>query len=150
MEISISASYFGKEFNETTIRENIYKVHERMKVFFKNKTYSQLVDRLQIDLFCHMPLIKPISRPRYIEESIGKIVTTGDTFPIHHELYVDIVIENFDELIAAKEAEVAFIIGREVIAYFEKVKLPMKIRKSFDKERFVDDLRDFFNIPESQ
>ena len=121
-----------------------------MKVFFKNKTYSQLVDRLQIDLFCHMPLIKPISRPRYIEESIGKIVTTGDTFPIHHELYVDIVIENFDELIAAKEAEVAFIIGREVIAYFEKVKLPMKIRKSFDKERFVDDLRDFFNIPESQ
>ena len=81
---------------------------------------------------------------------MGRVVTTGDTFPIYHELYVDIIIENFDELIAAKGPEVASIIGWEVIAYFEKVELPMKIRKGFDKVRFVDDLREFFNIPESQ
>ena len=149
MEISISASYFGKEFNETTIRENIYKVHENMKMFFKNKTYSLLVNRLQIDLFCHMPLIKPICRPRYIEEGKGRIVTTGETFPIHNELYVDIVIESFDALVVAKESEVAAIIGKEVVAYFEQVKLPMKIRRNFDRERFIDDLREFFNIPES-
>ena len=150
MKILINPFYFGIEFNKTTIREDILGISRELSAFLAEKNYSSKVNYIQIILFCNFPFVQPHRRPKYVGDSMGRVVTTGDTFPIYHELYVDIIIENFDELIAAKGPEVASIIGREVIAYFEKVELPMKIRKSFDKVRFVDDLREFFNIPESQ
>ena len=147
MEILINPFYFGIEYNKTSVRDDILSISSELNNFVANKVYSQLVDYMLITLYSCFPLAKAMKRPRYIEDGKGRVVTTGDTFPIHHELYVDIVIS--DALVAAKGSEVSTIVGREIIAYFEQVKLPLKIRKSFDKERFISDLRTFFNIPNS-
>ena len=147
MNILINPFYFGMEFNETSVRDDILSISRNLNDFVANREYSPLVEHLLITLYCNFPWAKA-KRPNYIEKGNGKVITTGDTFPIYRELYVDIVLESFDALVKAKEPEVSAIIGKEIIAYFEQVKLPLKIRKSFDKEMFVDDLRDFFNIPQ--
>lgn len=146
MKILISPFYFGMVYNKTTVREDIHTISNDLNNFIANRSYSPMVDYLLITLYSESIFSKPLTRPKYIEDGIGRVVTTGDTFPIHNELYVDIVINSSNSLVAAKGPEVSAIIGREIIVYFENVKLPMKIRKSFDKERFVEDLRGFFNI----
>lgn len=146
MKILISPFYFGMVYNKTTVREDIHTISNDLNNFIANRSYSPMVDYILITLYSNFPFSKPLARPKYIEEGRGRVVTTGDTYPIHHELYVDIVINSSNSLVAAKGPEVSAIIGREIIVYFENVKLPMKIRKSFDKERFVEDLREFFNI----
>ena len=150
MIVNIYASFLGLEFNKTSVRESVGAINEKLERLFIDKVYSDMVDEVQIDLFCLMPFMKPLKRPVYVENSKGRMPYTTETFPIHRKLFVNIVIKSFESLVAAKDSEVSEIIGREIIAYFEKVKLPMKIRKSFDKERFIDDLREFFNIPKSQ
>ena len=146
MRILVNPFYFGIEYNATTVREDILTISRSLNDFVINRSYSQMVDYILITLYSNFPFSKPLARPKYIEEGRGHVVTTGDTYPIHHELYVDIVISSFDTLITAKGSEVKTIVGKEIINYFEQVKLPLKIRKSFDKERFVEDLREFFNI----
>ena len=150
MNILVNPFYFGIEYNKTTVREDILSISRDLNDFVTKKVYSPLVDYMLITLYSNFPWAKPRERPKYIEKGNGRVITTGDTFPIYHELYVDLVVESFDALVKAKDSEVSAIIGKEIIAYFEKVKLPMKIRKSFDKKRFIDDLREFFNIPESR
>lgn len=145
MKILVNPFYFGIEYNKTTVREEIQTISNDLNNFVASSSYSPLVDYLLITLYSDLLLSKPLARPKYFEDGRGRFVTTGDTFPIHHELYVDIVIHSPDTLVAAKGSEVSAIIGREIIAYFEEVKLPLKIRKSFDKERFIEDLRKFFN-----
>lgn len=148
MKILVNPFYFGIEYNATTVREDILAISRSLNDFVTNRSYSQMVDYMLITLYSNFPFSKPLVRPKYIEDGRGRVVTTGDTFPIHHELYVDIVIDSSNFLVAAKGPEVSAIVGKEIITYFENVKLPMKIRKSFDKERFVEDLREFFNMPD--
>jgi len=100
-------------------------------------------------MYCNFPFMKPYKRPQYLENVQGRIPHTNETFPIYHELHIDLVLESFDALVKAKGAEVSSIIGKEIVAYFEQVKLPLKIRKSFDKEKFVEDLQMFFGISKS-
>jgi len=149
MEILVNPFYFGIEYNTTNVREDILAISRSLNDFVTNRSYSQMVDYMLITLYSNFPFSKPLVRPKYVEDGKGRVVTTGDTYPIHHELYVDIVIASSDTLITAKGSEVKTIVGKEIIDYFENVNLPIKIRKSFDKERFVEDLREFFNIPKS-
>ena len=145
MIINVSASFLGIEFNKTSVRESVSAINEKFERFFIDRGYSDMVDEVQIDLFCLMRFMQPLKRPVYVEDSKGRLPYTTDSFPIHRKLFVNIVIEPFESLVNAKCSEVSAIIGREIIAYFEEVKLPLKIRKSFDKERFIEDLRKFFN-----
>lgn len=81
-----------------------------------------------------------------MEDERGKTPCHDISWPIFRTLLVEVLFDPIEPLLLAKGPEVSTIIGREIITYFENVKLPMKIRKSFDKERFVEDLRLFFNI----
>ena len=146
MNILINPFYFGMEFNETSVRDDILSISRDLNDFVANRVYSPLVEHMLITLYCKFPWAKP-KPSKYIEKGNGKVITTGDIFPVYHELYVDIAIESFDVLVIAKKAEVSTIIGKEIISYFEQVKLPLKIRKSFNKRKFIDDLRTFFDIP---
>ena len=149
MKIFVNTLFLRPEFINTTVSDDIIDIGREMNVFFGNKSYSPLVEEIQIRISCQSYFYKPYKRPQYMEDVKGKTPCPDVFFPIYHTLFVDVLIDPIDGLLNAKGSEVSTIVGREIIAYFEKVKLPLKIRKSFDKERFISDLRTFFNIPNS-
>lgn len=125
----------------------VYALCNYAKSFFKQKSYSQMVDNLDIELVCVQPggHIK-LFRPQYVEDKQQKYFPRqkdSDTFRIYHELYVDVLLP--EEYIDSDAKESVEIIRDTTIDYFTNVALPVKIRKTFDKEAFVVDLRQFFD-----
>jgi hypothetical protein len=62
---------------------------------------------------------------------------------MYHLLFVDIPLP--DEFAICREEYAVPMIGETMVKYFTETPLPMKIRKSFDKERFIADLQQFFD-----
>ena len=116
--------------------------------YFAKKTYSSMVEEINIDLYCFQTpfRLKYHKRPIYHEDKTEKIFPKDKksdiTFRMYHLLYVDIPLP--DEFVTCKEEDAVSIIGKTMVKYFTDVSLPMKIRKSFDKERFISDLQSFF------
>lgn len=125
----------------------VYALCNYAKSFFKQKSYSQMVDNLDIELVCVQPggHIK-LFRPQYVEDKQQKYFPRqkdSDTFRIYHQLYVDVLLT--EDYIDSDAKESVEIIRDTTIDYFTNVALPVKIRKAFDKETFIADLRLFFD-----
>ena len=145
MKIIINTFFLRPEFVNTTISDEIINLGVKMNAFFENRSYSPLVDTIYMRLYCYSDFYKPYKYPQYMENVRGKTPCHGVSWPIFHSLLVEILFDPIDRLLFAKGSEVLSVIGSEIITYFEQVKLPLKIRKDFDKERFIEDLREFFN-----
>lgn len=143
MKILINTFFLRPEFVNTTISDEIINLGVRMNIFFENRSYSPLVDIIYMRLYCSSDFYKPYKHPQYMEDVRGKTPCHNVSWTIFHSLLVEILFDPIDRLLLAKGSEVLSVIGREIVNYFEQVKLPLKIRKSFDKERFVEDLRVF-------
>lgn len=65
----------------------------------------------------------------------------------HRHLYLcaDITIENAEEYLNSNEVDGYRIVERSIIEYFHNNPLPVKIRKSFDTDAFLDDMKIFFD-----
>ena len=150
MKVLINTYFLRPEFVNTSISDDIINIGKKMNVHFENKSYSPLVEELWVFFYCHSYFYKPYKRPKYMEDVMGKTPFHDVSWPIFHTLSVDVLIDPIDRLLIAKDPELSAIVGKEIIDYFENVKLPMKIRKSFDKERFIEDLREFFNMPDER
>lgn len=115
------------------------------EMFFQDKEYSFLVQDIIIELFCFVTPFRMEcrKRPLYIED---KMVSAGIGFPknqhIYHFLFINIPLP--DEFITCPYEESLIIVRDAVIGYFREKPLPVKLRKSFDMERFIDDLTTFF------
>ena len=121
-----------------TEKEGLYVIAATDGLYVYENNSSRLVKTLS-DFY------KPYKYPQYMENVRGKTPCHGVSWPIFHSLLVEILFDPIDRLLFAKGSEVLSVIGSEIITYFEQVKLPLKIRKDFDKERFIEDLREFFN-----
>ena len=91
--------------------------------------------------------LKHHTRPIYHEDKTAKVFphdkNNDATFRMHHLLFVDIPLP--DEFATCSDEEAVAMIGETMVNYFKNVALPVKIRNSFDKERFVSDLQLFFS-----
>ena len=123
METIIGAFQFGIEFNKTTKREEIVRLQTNMEEFFAKKSYSPMVEQLQIKLFCLPFCYLPYKRPMYYEDLALK--SRGE------------VIEHVYKFLC--------IVEKAIIDYFQNKPLPVKIRKSFDTQAFLDDIKAFFD-----
>ena len=111
--------------------------------FFENRYYSSLVDEMNIHIYTQdfYNYLVIHERPIYYEEK--NALYKGMPYKLYHLLSVDIVLP--DEFSNATDSEAVKMIGDTLIKYFTEVNLPLKIRKSFDKGRFVADLKTFFD-----
>ena len=136
MDIVIGDFQFGIEFNKTTKREEIVRLQASMEEFFAKKNYSPMVEFVTIKLFCLPFCFKPHKRPMYYEVLPLKL-SSGEIVE-HRHLYLctDITIENAEEYLNS---------NKTIIDYFQNNPLPVKIRKSFNLNAFLDDLKTFFN-----
>lgn len=64
---------------------------------------------------------------------------------VYKYLCADITIENADEYLNSDEVEGYQIVEKAIIDYFQNKPLPVKIRKSFDTQAFLDDIKAFFD-----
>lgn len=147
MELIIK-SYFLFDIARAHEQRAIVDVlRDKAELFFMHKNYSPMVENLYIELLCnglHSNIIT--RRPKYIEDKQQKYFPRqkdSDTFRIYHELYVDVLLP--EEYIDSDAKESVEIIRDTTIDYFTNVALPVKIRKAFDKDTFVADLRQFFD-----
>ena len=144
MEIIIGAFQFGIEFNKTSKREEIVRLQTKMEEFFAKKNYSPMVEQLQIKLFCLPFCFLPYKRPMYYEDLALK--SRGEVIEhVYKFLSADITIENADEYLNSDEVEGYRIVEKAIIDYFQNKPLPVKIRKSFDTDTFLDDIKVFFD-----
>lgn len=132
----------GKKYDIVTLLDKC------LSLFFSERTYSPMVEEINIDLYCFKTpfRLKHLSRPVYYEDKISKILPRDKkcdaTFRMYHLLFVDIPLP--DEFATCSEEDAVPMIGETMVRYFTDVALPVKIRKSFDKERFISDLQLFF------
>lgn len=122
-------------------------IEDKISLFFQNKSYSNKVDEINVDLVYSRYYQAPYrKRPIYHEDKTAKVFPhdpkNDATFRMHHLLLVDIPLS--EEISTCNEDEAVAIIGETMVNYFKNVALPVKIRNSFDKERFISDLQSFF------
>ena len=145
MDIVIGDFQFGIEFNKTTKREEIVRLQASMEEFFAKKNYSPMVEFVTIKLFCLPFCYKPHKRPMYYEVLPLKL-SSGEIIEYRHlYLCADITIENAEEYLNSNEVDGYRIVERSIIEYFHNNPLPVKIRKSFDTDAFLDDMKIFFD-----
>ena len=136
--LDIDFTYYNTKYSDIdSLREDINK-------FFADKTYCPIVDELTIGLYCGIIIWPPLVRPRYIEDK--KFVDTNPhwEWSIYHQLRTDVIIEDKDALLHSDRIGGYTIIARAIIDYFQKHKMPLKIRKTFETERFINDLKSYF------
>ena len=111
----------------------------------KSHRYSKDVTTIEIVFFCgHYS--KAHLRPRYIEGKVVKNLRDRDLdMYISRELQIDIDLNaHCKEFFEADKMGSYNIIARTTLEYISTMPLPVKIRKTFDSELFVNDLREFF------
>ena len=129
--------------------ELVSNLDKELSSFFSERTYSSMVEEINIDLYCfNTPFrLKHHSRPVYHEDKTSKVFPrdkkSDTTFRMYHLLFVDIPLP--DEFATCSVDNAVAMIGDTMVKYFTEVNLPVKIRKSFDKDRFVADLKAFFD-----
>ena len=115
------------------------------KLFFSRKRFSSMINTVDINLICGDDEHKQI-RPRYIEDKHPKVFPRkkdSPTFHIYHKLDIYVILS--EAIIKCDDREAVAIIKDTIINYISETAMPVKIRKSFDKDRFIADLRQFFD-----
>ena len=114
--------------------------------FMANKSkYSCDVEKIVLIYFCGSFCIGR-KRPKYIEDKISKHPRSEYlNMHLYHVLQIDIDLNaHCKEFFEADKMGSYNIIARTTLEYLSTVPLPVKIRKTFDRELFVNDLREFF------
>ena len=126
------------------LRFELGNLEENIKLFFCDKSYSIFVDKISIDLvYDRDSMLGCYKRMVYHEDKVIKPFANLDyTERLFHLLLVDIPLP--DDFITCPYEESLIIVRDAVIGYFRETPLPVKLRKSFDMERFLADLTTFF------
>ncbi|TGX80587.1 hypothetical protein E5358_12510 [Palleniella muris] len=148
MKVDFFLSYYWKGLDETLKKSDISEIEKLMKDFFADKTYSEKVDTYSISLVCVIfdPEFDRISRPYYISDKVlnpPKGLELLSPVRVVKEFCCEILLE-FTAFAYTSKEEGYNIIAHTVMEFLENLKYPVAIRKSFDKERFNNDMREFF------
>lgn len=134
------------DYNLERKRKIVHVIGNQLRSMLSFKSYSEMVEEINIDLYWTPNALK-VRRPIYHEDKTVKVFphdkNSDATFRMYHLLFVDIPLP--EEFATCKDEEAVAMIGETMVNYFKNVALPVKIRNSFDKERFVLDLQSFFS-----
>jgi hypothetical protein len=104
-----------------------------------------MVNEIVIDMICSIGFRMPYrKRPIYHEDKLIKVDPRHSdlTYRFYHLMFIDILLP--DVFSTSSTTDSLKIIEDTLVSYFKNVSLPTKVRKSFDKERFIADLQQFF------
>jgi hypothetical protein len=133
------------DYNLERKRKIVQDIGNQLRSVLSIRSYSKMVEEINIDLYWTPNAIK-VRRPIYHEDKTVKVFphdkNNDATFRMYHLLFVDIPLP--EEFVTCSEEEAVPMIGQTLMKYFTETPLPLKIRNSFDKERFISDLQSFF------
>ena len=131
-------------------------LRKEMKDYFKDKSYSEDVEEF------YFALLEPgifilHKRPKYtaFRKDVAGFISLEDMAQWEKtgirpecitvkQLFVDMEIDDIDSFYKGSSQESYNIVARSILNYLGEMKPPVKIRKTFEKERFVRDFRAFF------
>lgn len=108
---------------------------------FEKRCYSKDVEMCEIYIICVSPGFDQFFIPKRPTYHKDKTYANGLHF-IKTFLF-DIKLD-YQSFYQSNKIEGYAIIGNTLLKYLEEMKYPIAIRKSFDKERFNKDVREFF------
>jgi hypothetical protein len=116
-----------------------------LKEYFIIKSYGEDLNHFVIGIICVKPEFETffkVRKPRY--KAIDKIkLLDGNTVELIGVYGYDIKL-NFNEFVSATETESRKILAQEILNSLSNLEdLPKKV-KDFDKERFKEDIEQFF------
>lgn len=131
----------------------IYAMSEALETYLNSKVYGTDILNYFIGFICIKTKLGyedwyKIRRPKYKE--IEKIKSTkGTLIEIKGVFSHDIKIDNeeYDKFISVSDKESRKILESKILTSIAELKLPKKV-KDFDKERFRQDLEDYFKEQE--
>lgn len=147
MIISIDNPILSVEFQKTTKLIDINEFDLKMQEFFLDKSYSDDVEEYFIGLICVSPgfdeFFKP-KRPKYYDDKILKARGLPGPKDIHikHRFSCELKLD-YAAFFSSNKEEGYNIIAQSLLKFLEELKYPSAI-KTFDKNRFNEDMRNFF------
>ncbi len=130
----------------------IYELIGLMNEYFKGRSYSSAVETFNIWFLCDSPVYEQFSvpkRPRYVAEKSApkpKYLWEDNSDNMYHTiktLFIEIKVDH-QSFSQSDKIGGYTIIGNTLLRYLEEMKYPVALRKSFDRERFNRDMKEFF------
>ena len=139
-------SYFIDGFDPYNKQKQMGGLCYKLEKFMAERCpYSPEVATIQMVFFCGR-FFRARLRPKYIEGKVAKCQNARilDLY-ISHELQIDIDLNEYcEEFFKADKKGSQNIIANKTLEYVSTIPFPSKISKTFDRKRFVSDLREFF------
>lgn len=139
MNIYIAFQAFRYEYQDNTIKKAKDFFNE-LNDYISAKTY---VTNMQLDLidfsFINTEAFRCRVRPQYIAMANNSIPFLYNVMALHYEIPLP-----QEEFIKVSDEDRPTYIGKALMKVLESQNVPTKIRKQFDRERFIADVRDFF------
>lgn len=129
----------------------VVSISEELKAFFRDKFYGEDIQDYSIGFTCVLPpegfehLFKK-KKPAYVDDKTTKNRFTGEP----HRMFklfldsIDLDSTEYADFVDSSDEESKKILAKKILESLENLdKLPKKV-KDFDKERFKQDMEEFF------
>jgi D-xylulose kinase len=133
------------EFDKVTKSPELIELGERMEEYFKMRQYGDAILEYFIGIVCVHPKydsIFTIKRPRYTEDKRVMLDRALGEVHFYKTLGVDVKLDFATFIKSDKEGGLKMV-ADPIIDRLNTKKYPAKV-KEFDKERFLNDLKNFF------
>ena len=137
LDFTFQAYYYFKHKN---IIDKAEQIGEELEMNISNKSYviDIVLDKVRL-LFINTENMKCRIRPDYRATANLKNPYEYNVMTLFYEIPMP-----ESEFIKIPEEELPTYIGKALLKVLESQNAPVKIRKQFDRERFISDVRDFF------
>ena len=128
---------------ESQINKTEITVLDELKKIISNKIYTNdlKLDKISFD-FINIGNFKCRTRPYYLAVRDMDKDSPSGPYSLMALVYEIPLLES--EFVKVSEEELPTYIGKILLEHLETHDVPTKIRKQFDRERFISDVRDFF------
>lgn len=148
MAIESNAFIIDSKYVYSSKQEEILDLCDKLGAFYEKRisvSYSPDVENIDICFYCGS-FSKGGKRPVYYE---NKYIKDRDApcfdITLYHELSIDIDMNDKRDALFNSDLIGGYnIVAQSTIDYIRNVNMPLKIRKTFDKQRFIEDLKEFF------
>ena len=144
MEVSLIQK-FSVELDSTTKRAEFRELVVKLEAYFNAKSYGDDICSYLIGVVCVHPNYDQffkIGRPKYVEDRT--VVYEKILGPTHiYKSFSFNIKLNFEEFFSSNTEDGLKMIAGSIMEMVRTLKYPKKI-KDFDKEKFYEDLRLFF------
>ena len=155
MKVDLDCMYLKYELSDTMTFHLRTRLGELALEYFKRKRYSLDVTEYNIMIFCFEDKVYDnflkVRSPKYYNDVTRKLPkgfpNYGKTVKIDKVFEIEVRMDrkNYESLLKVSNAIEGYtILGNTLLKYLKEMKYPVAIRKSFDKERFNKDMKEFF------